>query len=340
MNKIFKHPVIIIIILTIVPSALLILILSSNPILSFYAFVTGPFSNVYSFGNMLNNAAPLMLTSLGAFIALKSNSFNLGGEGQVYLGATITGILSIYLNNTIGVFTLPFIIIVALFTSGILTWISAWLEIKYRVNSLISTYLLSMTIIHICNYFVTGPFLMEGSNILTTSKINKSYYLPKILEPSALSAGFLIALILVIIISLYLKNTLWGYEFTISGKNRVFAESMGIKSLNYRVAGLTISGVLHGAAGVILVLGNHHSVIVGINNNLGWNGLSSALLAGSRPIMVIISSLFYSFLDAGSSYATITSDVTIELSQIIKSVLFFVISSRLIKDKFIKRGIE
>ena len=338
MNKILKYPALIIFTLTIIPLIVLIILLSNNPLFSLYSIITGPFNNVYSFGNMLNNSTPLLLTSLGAFIALKSNSFNLGGEGQVYLGASITGILAIYFNDTPNFLTLIVIIVIAIAATGFLTWVSAWLELNYNVNSLISTYLLSMAVIHICNYFITGPFLMAGSNILTTDKINELYILPKILIPSALSIGFIIAIVIVVLTSIFLKNSVWGYEFNISGRNIHFAKSMGINSKKYKIAGLTISGILHGAAGVLLVLGNHHSVIVGINNNLGWNGLSAALLAGAKPIMVIVSSIFYAFLDAGSSYATITSDVTIELSAIIKSILFFVISSRIIKEQFIKKG--
>ena len=338
MNKILRHPITIILLLTIIPLITLVLLLSENPMLSIYALVTGPFSNIYSFGNMINNATPLLLTSLGAFIALKSNSFNIGGEGQVYLGATLTGVLSVYFNSSANYLTLAFIIFVAVTATGFLTWISAWLEIKYKVNSLISTYLISMAVIHICDYFVTGPFLMEGSNILTTDKIPALYELPRILKPSALSTGFIFAITIVILTSLILRYTIWGYEFNISGKNIQFAKSMGIESTKYKISGLTISGLLHGAAGVLLVIGNYHSVIVGINNNLGWNGLSAALLAGSRPGMVILSSIFYAFLDAGSSYANIVSDITIEISAIIKSVIFFVISSKLIKELFIKRG--
>ncbi|MGL1892356.1 MAG: ABC transporter permease [Spirochaetaceae bacterium] len=337
MNKLFKHPAILILLLTIVPSIILIALLSNTPLLSFYSFFTGPFTNVYSFGNMLNKSAPLLFTSLGAFIALKSNSFNLGGEGQVYLGATITGILSAYLQAFESPFTLIIIVIITIMATGFMTWLSAFLEIKYKVNSLISTYLISMAVIHICDYFITGPFIKIGSNILTTDKIPKSYELGRVLLPSALSTGFIIAMIIVILIALILKKTIWGYEFNISGRNTDFANSMGINSSRYKIAGLTISGMLHGTAGIILVLGSYHSVIVGFHSGLGWNGLSSALLAGTKPIMVIVSSLFYSYLDAGSRYASVASDVTIELSSIIQSVLFFVISSRLIKEQMIKR---
>lgn len=289
---------------------------------------------------MLNRSAPLLLTSLGAFIALKSNSFNLGGEGQVYLGATVTGILLNMFTETPSPVFFIIAVSIAILATGFLAWMSAWFEHKYKVNTLISTYLLSMATIHICNYFVTGPFLKKGSNILTTESIDMAYRFKNILNPSSLSIGFIVAILIVLVISFILKNTLWGYEFTISGRNRDFSESMGIDSHKYQILGITISGMLHGAAGVLLVVGSYHSVVVGFHSNLGWNGLSAALLAGSRPIMVLASSLFYSYLDAGSSYATITSDVTIELSEIIKSILFFVISSKIIKEQLIKKGLK
>ena len=159
-----------------------------------------------------------------------------------------------------------------------------------------------------------------------------------ILPPSTLSSGFVIALVIVVISSFILKYTILGYEFKISGRNTKFAHSMGINSNIYKISGLTLSGSLHGLAGVLLVLGNHHAVIVGFSNNLGWNGLSSALLAGSKSIMIIVTSLLYSYLDSGSNYATITSDLTIEVSTIVKSVLFFVISSKIIKEQIIYRN--
>lgn len=340
MIKILKHPALLIILLTLIPASILMFLLSSDPLLSFYSFFTGQFSNLYIFGNMLNRSAPLLLTSLGAFVALKSNNFNLGGEGQVYLGATVCGILlnSFPFNTNPALLLLA--IIISISASGLLAWLSAILKQHYRVNTLISTYLLSMATIHFCNYFVTGPFLKENSNILTTDSIDVAYRLKTILRPSSLSTGFIIAVLIVLLVSFLLKNTIWGYEFTISGRNKDFSLSMGIDSEKYQRAGLTISGILHGFAGVLLVIGSYHAVVSGFHSNLGWNGLSSALLAGSRPIMVLVSSLFYAYLDAGSSYATITSDVTIELSEIIKSVLFFVISSRLIKEQMIKRSIK
>ncbi|MBN2617359.1 MAG: ABC transporter permease [Spirochaetales bacterium] len=338
MNNILKKPALLIVILTIVPTVILVFILSKDPIYSLYVFFTGPFSNKFNFGNMLNRTSPLILTSLGAFIALKSNSFNLGGEGQVYLGATVTGLI---LTNTAFIpssLSLLLTIVIVLLTTGFVTFVSSILEEKYNVNSLISTYLISMILIYICDYFVTNLFLLENSNILTTKPIPEIFELKSLLPPSSLSSGFIIAVTIVIMFSFLLKNTVWGYEFTISGRNNAFSKSMGINNKKYKILGLTISGALHGLAGYILVTGSYHSVISGFYMNLGWNGLSSALVAGSRPIMILISSLFFSYLDSGASSATVLSDVTIELSTIIKSVIFFVISSKLIKDSLIKKG--
>lgn len=328
MNKLLKKPPVLLLFLVVIPTILLMLTLSDSPLFSITAFFTGPFTNFYTFLNMITKMTPLLLTSLGAFIALKSNAINLGGEGQVYLGATLTAILLTYFNINSILLLIPVILLVLLAT-GLITYISAILENKYRVSSLISTYLFSMGIIHTCNYLITGPFLMKGSNILTTQKIPESLQMDSLFIP---------ALIITILISLIYKYSIIGYEFRISGRNRVFANSMGIKSDYYRISGLTISGMLHGLAGVLLVIGNHHSAIYGFHTGLGWNGLSSALIAGEHPLMVIVSSLLFSYLDSGASYATITSDVTLELSTIIKSILFFVISSKIIKEQLIKKG--
>lgn len=329
MNKILKHPAILIILLTIVPTLILMLILSDSPFFSIYSFFTGPFTNSYSFYSMIRRATPLILTSLGAFLALKSDSINLGGEGQVYLGATLSGILLISFKGHDSYYLLFAVIIVTLLASGLITFTSAILHEKYGVSSLISTYLLSMSIIHICNYIITNPFLLDGSNILTTEKIASVYQF---------SSGIVPSLLVTLIISFLYKHSLWGYEFRISGRNRAFSESMGIKSKKYRILGLTFSGMLHGAAGILLVVSSHYSVTYGMHSGLGWNGLSSALIAGNNPLMVILSSLLYAYLDSGASYATVASDVTIELSTIIKSILFFVISSRVIKNRLIKGG--
>lgn len=337
MDKIFRYPLILVTLLVIIPCTVLMFIFSNSPLYSIYTFFHGPFSNLYNFGNMLNRSAPLILSSLGAFIALRSNSFNLGGEGQVLLGATVTGILAANMKLQPSILSLTIIILSALLASGFITWISAWLESRYNISSLITTYLISMTVIHICRYYITNPFLKRGSNILTTDTIPEYYQLSQILPPSNLTTGFIISIVITIIITIFLKNTIWGFEFTLTGRNKVFSSSMGINSKIYKILGMTFSGMLHGAAGAILVIGNHHSVIDGFHNGLGWNGLASGLLAGANPIMVIPTSLLYSYLDSGSSYSTITSDVSLELSSIIKGILFFVISSRVIKEKLISR---
>lgn len=329
MNRVFKNPLLLILFLTLIPAAILMLLLSNSPVYSFYTFFTGPFSNSYTFFNMINKTSPLILSSLGAFIALKSNCINLGGEGQVYLGATLTGVILIKFNNSTSYPLLLATILVVLILTGFMTFISAYLEDRYGVSSLISTYLLSMGVIHICNYIISGPYLMEGSNILSTEKIPQIFHY---------SSGLIPALIITAIFYLMLKHSIWGYEFKISGRNPVFAKSMGIKERRYKIAGLTLSGSLHGAAGILLVLASHHSVIYGFHNGLGWNGLSSALIAGNNPLLVILTSLFYSYLDTGASYATITSDLTLEVSDIVKSILFFVISSRILKEHLIKRS--
>lgn len=334
MKEILKKPIVITSLFTIVPLLTLIFLLSNTPFISIRAFLTGPFSSIYAFGNMLNRSVPLILTSLGAFIALRSNAFNLGGEGQVYIGVMLSGIVPILFPN-INILAL---FIICMFSSGLLTLVSGILELKFNINSLISTYLISMIVIRFCNYLISKPFIEAGSNILGTKEIPESLKLLKILPPSSLTIGFFISIMAVFTLSFFIGKTIWGFKFSLSGRNSKFASLMDIDSKKYKLLGLTLSGAFHGLAGALFVTGNLHSAIVDSYIGLGWNGLSSGLLAGSNVLFVILTSMFYSYLDSGAQYATVVSDITIELSVIIKSILFFIISSRLIKNHFIKRG--
>lgn len=334
LKRIFIHPIFVVTILFIIPLVTMILLLSDSPLFSLISFFAGPVRSNYSIGNMLNSSAPLILTSLGAFIALRANAFNLGGEGQVYLGMTFTGIVSSIIPGV------PVILII--FLAGILpalmTYISGYLETRFKINSLISTYLISMIIIKLCNYLISGPFLRVGSNILETEIISVNHKLSKIVPPSNLSTGIIISITMVIIIGIILKTTKWGVKFTLSGSNSDFSDLMSINSKGYKVAGLSISGFLHGIAGGILVCGELHTAIIDSYAGLGWDGLSSGLLAGGNPFYVVITSLFYSYIDSGAHYVNLVSDITLEISIIIKSLIFFVISSKLLKNHFIKRG--
>ena len=316
---------------------LLIFLLSDSPFRTLYFFFLGPFRNIFSFGNMLNAAVPLVFGALGIIIAMKAGSLNLGGEGQVYLGAFTTAIIALAL----GPFGFMGAVIAALagaFSAGMLAGLSGFFKAKWNANELITTFLLSCAVIPVINYFVTGPFLDPETSLISTGKIAQNMRLPLILKPSALSAGFYIALVFVLIVHFFLNRTKTGYEFRMAGNNEMFARYGGINTKLNTVLAMTMSGFLYGLAGGIAVLGTHHAVIKEFSAGLGWSGLTAALIAGFSPAAVIPCALFLAWLNSGARIAMQNTGLTFEVAYIVQAVIFFLSTSLLIKNIFTAKG--
>jgi len=309
---------------------LLIFILSDNPFRTIYFFFAGPFRSLFNFGNMLNASVPLILGALGIIIAMKAGCLNLGGEGQVYLGAFVSAVIALKISQLgmAGVF------LAALFgsiTSGILGGLSGFLKAKWNVNELISTFLVSCAILPIVNYLVTGPFLDPQTSLISTKKIAENMRLSLILFPSSLNTGFFIALLFVVIVFLFLNKTRTGYEFRMTGLNEMFARYGGINTKFTIVLAMTMSGFLYGLAGSIAVFGTHYAVIKEFSQGLGWSGLTAALIAGFSPIAAIPSAIFISWINAGARIATQNTGLTYEVAYIVQAVIFILSTSMVIK---------
>jgi simple sugar transport system permease protein len=312
-------------------------ILSKTPGKTLFYFFIGPFRNVYSFGNMLNSATPLILGGLGVSIAMQTGNLNIGGEGQLYSGAFIATIAALSLSQ-FGVFGGLIAILAGSFFAGCMAAICGFCKAKWNTNELITTFLLSNALILIVNYFVNGPFLDPQTSLQSTKKIAAGLRLPLILPPSNLSAALLIAVAIVIIVHIFLRRTKLGYEFRMAGANEIFARYGGINTKRNTVIAMFLSGALYGLAGGLAVFGTYYGTIKEFSAGLGWNGLAAALIAGFYPSMLIPASLFLAWISSGARIAMQNSDVTFEIASVVQAVIFFLATSAVLRNLFAKRG--
>jgi simple sugar transport system permease protein len=310
---------------------LLIFIFSDTPLRTIYFFFIGPFRTLYSLGNMLNASTPFIFGALGIIIAMKTGNLNLGGEGQVYLGAFVTtqAALTFCPSNFFGA---VIAVLTGVIASGLLSAFSGFCKAKWNTPEIITTFLLSCAVIPIINYFVTGPSLDPETSLISTKKIAESMRLPLILKPSNLSAGLFIAFVFVFMVNFFLYKTKRGYEFRIAGNNEMFARYGGINTKLNTVIAMAASGALYGLAGSIAILGTHYAVIKDFSSGLGWSGLTAALIAGFSPAAVIPCSLFLAWTEAGARIAMQNTGLTIEISYIIQAVIFFFSTSLVVKN--------
>jgi len=315
---------------------LLIFIMSDTPLKTLYFFFLGPFRNLFSFGNMLNAAIPLIIGALGVSVAMKAGNFNLGGEGQIYFGAFCAVAASLFLSKyaigQIGIVTGITALIIGFVSAGLLGAFSGFCKALWNTSELITSFLLSCAVIPVVNFLVCGPFLDSGSSLQSTRKIAENLRFPLLLKPSGLSAGIFITAALVIIVQFFLTRTKPGYEIRMTGSNELFARYGGINTKLVTVAAMAVSGGFYGLAGSMAVMGTYHSVIKEFSAGLGWNGLAVALISGFYPAAVIPSALFFAWIQAGARVAMQNTGLTYEVASIVQAVIFLISTSLVIRN--------
>jgi simple sugar transport system permease protein len=329
--------IILILSIALLAAIVLVLFLSKTPGKTLWYFFLGPLRNIYSFGNMLNSAVPLIFGGIGVSIAMRANHFNLGGEGQIYAGAFITTIIALALAHW-GITGAVLALVLGALCSGMAAGFSGLCKARWNTSELITSFLLSNALVLITNYLVTGPFLDPATNLQSTRKIPLTFRLPLILPPSNLSAALFIALGAAILGWLFLTRTRIGYEIRVAGANETFARYGGINTKVNTVLVMFISGAFYGLAGGLSVYGTYYGTVKEFSSGLGWNGLAAALIAGFQPLAVIPASLFFAWISSGARIAMQNSDITFEVAAIVQSVVFFLVTSVSLRKVFRKGG--
>ncbi|MCL2271213.1 MAG: ABC transporter permease [Treponema sp.] len=316
---------------------ILVFVFSETPARTLYFFFAGPFKNSFNFGNMLNISSLFIFGALGITIAVKAGSLNLGGEGQVYLGAFCAAAAAFVLHG-FGIAGVLLSFAAGIFSAAAMASFSGICKARWNTNELITSFLLSCAVIPIVNYLVTGPFLDPQTSLLSTKKVAENMRLPLILKPSDLNYGSVIALFAVILSHFFLYRTKTGYEMRVTGSNALFARYGGINTKMNTILAMTISGGFYGLAGSAAVLGTYHSVIKEFSSGLGWSALTVALLSGFSVPAIIPAAIFFAWIEAGARIAMQNTGLTHEVASIVQTVIIFLSASMAIRNIFPRRA--
>ena len=312
-------------------SAVLLLALFSESFLtSLRLFFIVPFSDRYFLGNMFASSAPLIVAGLGVAFAFESRNFNLGGEGQIYLGGFVATIVAVSRPDLSPTLAWTLGVLAAMAAGALVGGISGVLKRRLRVDELISTFLISAVVSLAVDFLISGPFQDAQSNFQTTATISAAYIFPRFFPPSSLGLALPIAIVAAGIAQLVMDRTRFGFELKICGTSPEFAQYSGIDAGAYSVFSLAASGALHGLAGALMVFGTQGKALRGFSSGTGWNAIAVSLIAKNNPAAIIPSAIFFAFLGSGARSVTMGSSMTLEIVDIIQAViLFFVTASRI-----------
>ena len=306
-------------------SGAMVAIKGTNPILAYAALIKGAVGSVDGLANTAVRATPLILGGLSFAIAYRVGFFNVGVEGQMYMGAaagTVVAIMPLQIPSWIHV-TLT--LLTAAIGGALWAAIPAYLRAYRGISEIVVTIMLNFVAIYFVSYTVTsgGPLAKANAFFPQSPEISKGAELPILLQGSSLHAGFLIGLALCIITFLVLKFSTFGFRTRMVGANPAAAQYSGINVKSHSFFIMLLAGAVGGIAGVGEVLGLRHALFDGFSSSLGYDGIAVGLLSNASPLGVIASALFFGGLRAGASLMQQQVGVETSIAQIIQALAIF-----------------
>lgn len=310
-----------------------------SPMVLYTSLVKGAFSGKFEIGTWLSHSSPIILTSLAFIAVLKCGLFNIGAEGQLYMGAFAAAWAGFALK-------LPPVLHVAvalLFGMGagaLWGFIPGVLRAKRQANEFVTSLMLSYVAILFTSWLVSpkGPFHAPTGQANQTRTVSITAQLPRILKPSQASVAIILAVAAAIVIFYLFNKTTLGFEMRVVGTNKEAAKFAGINLDKAMILSFVIGGALAGLSGAGVVLGNLRRFIDYFSPGYGWDGIAGALIGRGHPIGAIFSSLLLGALRAGSMRIDRVTNIPYDITLVIEGVIiFFVIAPVLmetIKERF------
>jgi ABC-type uncharacterized transport system permease subunit len=337
-NRKFRIPSFVIlplaILLAFISGGLLIALSGFSPIEAYVALLRGTLGNVNSVAEVLVEATPLLLASLGLSVSSRVKMFSIGGEGQIYFGAMGAAFVGIFLGPLSPFIAIPLEIIVGFALGALWGGIAGWLKVKMNANEVIVTLMMNYIAIEFISYLVSGPWRDPAGVEPFSAIITTGAWLPILLPKTRLHMGLIIALVVALLIWWMFRHTVLGYQLTVSGSNIKAAEANGINIRRMIMISMLISGGLCGLAGVVQLGGVSHRLIEGISPGFGYTAIIISILGEGDPLGVIFATLLFSILVVGSDSMRLAVGVPSAVSNIIQAlVLLFALGSRILKQR-------
>jgi len=276
-----------------------IILSGKSPLAAYGSLLNGAFGSVDHIAFALNKSTPYILIAVGVALCFRAGIINIGGEGQVAVGALATSWVAL---NASG----PTFVVMSLSLVGGVAAGAAWaglaavIRLARGVHEVLSTLLLNFIGVLVVSAALNGAMGEPGSGFPQSPMFDERLSLPKLMAGSDLHVGLVIALIVAVMAQILLWRSRFGFALRLLGGSRSAADYAGVSFAGGVVAVMLLSGGLAGLAGAVEVLGVHYRLIEGFSQGFGFTAVAVALLGAADPLAVIPAALFFGFLQAGA----------------------------------------
>lgn len=288
----------------------------------------GIFGSSQRAANALARITIIALLGLTAAVPFSAGIWNIGGEGQLVIGAicaALIGLIFGYLPAGTGI---VLSVLAAIAGGALWAAIPAVLKLKFRADEIVTTIMFNYLALLFTEYLANYPFRAPGSSSAETVVLSENAQLPGLVPLSMLSAGAIVAACAIVVIYILMKRAYIGYEWRVAGSNLSFARYGGVRVPRVQFASMLVGGGLAGLAGGILVLGVHHRFVLNIAGGMAFTGVLIAIIAANSPILVVaLAGLFGLLLNATLGMES-RIGVPVELSDVVSSTIIILILAR------------
>ena len=256
--------------------------------------------NAFLSGTLVR-AIPLCLVGVGLAIAFRAGVFNIGGEGQLLLGAVAATLVALSLGPSLGAASIPVGMAAAAIAGAGWAGIAGYLRARFGVLEVISTIMLNFVAMNLVSYAVRGP-LQEPTGIYPqTATFADAARLPRLFTDARLHAGVFAAVIAAVAAWWFLGRTASGFRLRAAGASPSAARVSGrLNVARASLVAMIVSGALAGLAGGIEVTGVTYALYENVSPGYGFSAIAVAVLARLNPLAVIPSALFFAVLETGA----------------------------------------
>lgn len=322
-------------------------VVGESPTVLLDAFHSTLFTS-YGLGSTLYYTTPLLFTGLAVAVAFHCGLFNIGAEGQLYVGSLGVITLAYFFPGLSPWLAIPLSVLAAGLAGGLYGALPGFLRAYRGSHEVIVTILLNFVAYAFVDYFILYPFrnpespnpesflVPESYRLSFLADICKNFHLTWF-ENTPVNTSFLFALLVSFLIHFLLFRTTWGFELRAVGQSSRASRYAGISVRRSIVIAFFLSGALAGLVGLNQISGSEHRLAQGFSPQYGFTGIAVAMLARNQPLAVIFPAfLFGAFQNASREIEFNSEKITKELSFVIQGALIAIMSAEYLWGRFFR----
>jgi simple sugar transport system permease protein len=279
----------------------LILWAGVSPLAAWGLLIKGALGSTFALTETLTRATPLIFTGLAAAVAFRAKLWNIGGEGQLYVGACMATWLGTGMITLPAWAMIPFLFLSGALAGGIFLLLPTWLKTHLKADEVVTTLLLNFVVLLVVNWLVFGPWKDPmAMGWPQAAPVIDQAVLPVLLPRTSLHLGFVLALVCAGLVWWMMRFTVWGFEIRAVGASIKASTFAGMPVLATIVRTALLSGGLAAMAGVSELCGVKGYLTLDLSPGFGYTGIVVAMLAGLHPLGVVLAALFIAVIYIGA----------------------------------------